>query len=174
MDLLEIMRTRRSVRSYKQEEVSEKDITAIVQAGLLSASGKAIRPWDFVVVKDKETLQKMAGCRVGTVKMLKEAACAIAVLGNSDATDVWIEDCSVAMSNMHLMAHSLGLGSCWVQGRLRPSDDGRDAEAYVRDILGFPENYKLLAILTVGVPNEEKEGYDLDKLPMDKVHMEKF
>lgn len=174
MDLLEVMRTRRSIRSYKQESLQEEDIMKIIEAGLLSESGKAIRPWDFVVVKNKETLQKMAGCRAGSVKMLKEADCAIVVLGNGDATDVWIEDCSVAMANMHLMAHSLGLGSCWVQGRLRVAEDGRTTEEYVRDILNYPENYKLQAILTIGVPNEEKEAYNLEKLPMEKVHQESF
>lgn len=174
MDLLEVMRTRRSIRSYKPDSLQEEDITKIVEAGLLSASGKAIRPWDFVVVKNKDTLEKMAGCRAGSVKMLKEAACAIVVLGNEDATDVWTEDCSVAMANMHLMAHSLGLGSCWVQGRLRTAEDGRTAEEHVRDILNYPENYKLQAILTIGVPNEEKEAYELDKLPMEKVHQESF
>ncbi len=89
-------------------------------------------------------------------------------------TDVWIEDCSVAMSNMHLAAHSLGLGSCWVQGRLRKANDGRDTEDFLRDILEFPENYKLQAILTVGVPNEERGAYGLSQLPMDKVHIGKF
>ena len=52
MELLELMRTRRSVRSYKDDAVSEEDITKILQAGMLSASGKAIRPWDFIVVED--------------------------------------------------------------------------------------------------------------------------
>lgn len=174
MELLELMRTRRSIRSYKDEKVSEEDITKIVQAGLLSASGKAIRPWEFIVVTDKDVLLKMADCRAGSVKMLKEAPCAIVVVGNEEASDVWTEDCSAAMSNMHLMAHALGLGSCWVQGRLRKAEDGRDTEAFVRDILGYPENYKLQAILTVGVPNEEKAPYELDKLPMEKVHKEKF
>lgn len=174
MELLELMRTRRSVRSYKAEAVAEKDITKIVQAGMLSASGKAIRPWEFIVVSDKEILRNMAGCRAGSVKMLKEASHAIVVVGNSDASDVWVEDCSAVMNNMHLMAHALGLGSCWVQGRLRKADDGRDTDEFVRDILGYPENYKLLAILTVGVPNEEKEGYELDKLPMEKVHYGKI
>ena len=174
MDLLEIMRTRRSIRSYKDEKVSEADITKILEAGMLSASGKAIRPWEFVVVEDKNTLQKLSECRAGGVKMLREAACAIAVVGDKNASDVWIEDCSTVMGNMHLMAHALGLGSCWVQGRLRKAEDGRDTEAFVRDILGYPEQYGLLAILTVGVPNEEKEGYELDKLPTEKIHREKF
>ena len=82
MDLLEIMRTRRSIRSYKNESVSEENITKILEAGLLSASGKAIRPWEFIVVEDKDTLQKLSDCRVGGVKMLREAACAIAVVGD--------------------------------------------------------------------------------------------
>ena len=56
-----------------------------------------------IVVTDKDVLQKMSDCRAGSVKMLKEAACAIVVVGNEDASDVWIEDCSAVMSNMHLM-----------------------------------------------------------------------
>ena len=174
MELLELMKSRRSIRKYKADVLSEEDITAILQAGMLSASGRARRPWEFIVVEDKAVLQQMAGCRAGAVKMLKEAACAIVVVGNSDVTDVWVEDCSIAMSNMHLMAHALGLGSCWVQGRLRKADDGRDTDEYVRSILGYPENYKLLAILTVGVPNEEKDTYELDKLPVEKIHRERF
>ena len=160
MELLELMRTRRSIRKYTDAPVSEENITKMLQAGMLSATAKG----------DKDVLQKMADCRAGSVKMLKEAPCAIVVLGNEDASDVWTEDCSAVMSNMHLMAHALGLGSCWVQGRLRKAEDGRDTEAYVRDILGYPENDKLQAILTIGVPDEEKAPYELSDLPMDKVH----
>jgi len=168
------MRTRRSVRKYKADAVSEEDITKILQAGMLSASGRAIRPWEMIVVNDKEVLQKMAGCREGSVKMLKEASHAIVVVANGDATDVWVEDCSIVMSNMHLMAHALGLGSCWIQGRLRKAEDGRDTEEYIREILGYPGNYRLLAILAIGVPDEEKKGHELEKLPMEKIHYGKF
>ena len=71
--------------------------------------------------------------------MLKEAKCAIVVIGDADKQDVWVEDCSVAMTNMHLMADHLGLGSCWIQGRLRKADADTTAEEYVRARLGFPE-----------------------------------
>lgn len=174
MELLELMRTRRSIRKYTDAPVSDEDIKKILQAGMLSATGKGIRPWEFIVVTDKEVLQKMADCRQGTVKMLKEAACAIVVLGNEEASDVWTEDCSAVMSNMHLMTHALGLGSCWVQGRLRKAEDGRDSEVFLRDLLGYPENEKLQAILTIGVPAEEKKPYELDELPMEKVHYQKY
>ena len=69
MELLELMRTRHSIRSYGDAPVSEEDITKILQAGMLSASGKAIRPWEFIVVTDKDVLQKMSDCRAGSVKL---------------------------------------------------------------------------------------------------------
>lgn len=68
--------------------------------------------------------------------MLKEAQCAIVVIGDETEQDVWIEDCSVAMANMHLMASSLGIGSCWVQGRLRNADE-KTTEEYVRNAWAF-------------------------------------
>lgn len=174
MELLDMMEKRRSIRSYTEEKVEEEKLTKILQAGLLSASGKAIRPWEFIVVREKETLQSLAKCRVAGSKMLEEADCAVVVLGDSDKSDVWIEDCSVAMANMHLMADALGVGSCWVQGRLREAPDGRMAEDYVRDLLKFPENYKLEAILSLGMPKRSMPAHTLEELPMEKIHRESF
>ena len=105
--------------------------------------------------------------------MLKEAQCAIVVIGDETEQDVWIEDCSVAMANMHLMASSLDIGSCWIQGRLRESDE-KTTEEYVREKLGFPENYKLEAILSLGMPAVKMPAYQLEELPMEKVKWEKF
>ncbi len=82
MDLLEIMRQRRSVRSYTSEDVSEENIRKILEAGLLSASGRAIRPWELIVVKDKSSLQKMAESRDHGAKMLEGANAAIAVIAD--------------------------------------------------------------------------------------------
>lgn len=125
MDLLEIMKNRRSVRTYTGEPVPEEKLIQILQAGLLSASGRAVRPWEFIVVRNKETLKQMAGSRTAGAKMLEEADCAVVVLGDEKKTDVWTEDCAIAMANMHLMADSLSVGSCWIQGRLREASDGR-------------------------------------------------
>ena len=173
MDLLEIMRKRRSIRSYTQEQIPEESLMKILQAGLLSESGKAKRPWEFIVVRDKETLAYLSGCRAGGVKMLKEAQCAIVVIGDAKEQDVWVEDCSVAMAHMHLMASSLDIGSCWIQGRLRESDE-KTTEEYVREKLGFPEHYKLEAILSLGMPAVKMPAYQLEELPMEKVKWEKF
>lgn len=174
MELLEVMKKRHSIRKYTGEKVSEENVTKILQAGLLAASGKAIRPWEFIVVKEKTMLEKMAQSRIVGAKMLEGADCAIVVLGDEDKTDVWVEDCSVAMANMHLMADSLGVGSCWIQGRLREAEEGKTTESYLRECLGFPENLRLEAILSLGMPAEEKAAYTENDLLMDKVHWEKF
>jgi len=172
MELLEIMRNRRSVRTYTGEAVPEEALTRILQAGLLAASGRAKRPWEFIVVRDKEMLKALSECRPSGPRMLADADCAIVVLGDEEKTDVWVEDCSIAMANMHLMADSLGVGSCWIQGRLRNAPDGRTAEEYVRERLKFPENLRLEAILSLGMPQTHPDSYELDQLPVEKIHRE--
>lgn len=174
MELIEIMKNRRSVRQYTQEEIPKEKIEKILQAGLLSASGRARRPWEFIVVRNKETLKKIAQCRIGAAKMLEGADTAIVVIADPEKTDVWTEDCSIAMANMHLMADSLGVGSCWIQGRLREAPDGRTTEEYLRDILQFPESYKLEAILSLGIAVKHPEPYSIEELPMNKIHVEKY
>lgn len=174
MELLEIMRNRRSVRTYTGEPVPEEYLVKILQAGLLSPSGRAIRPWEFLVVQKKETLKKMAGSRASGAKMLEEADCAVVVLGDAGKTDVWTEDCSIAMANMHLMADSLGVGSCWIQGRLREASDGRTAEEYLRELLGYPGHLKLEAVLSLGMPKDRPKPHNLEELMMEKVHRETF
>lgn len=174
MELLDLMLHRRSVRQYIPGEIPEGDLTRILQAGLLSASSKAVRPWELIVIRNKETLQALSGCRTAPVKMLQEGACAIAVVADATKLDVWVEDCSVVMANMHLMADALGLGSCWVQCRLREAMDGRPTEDYVREILHFPETHHLEAILALGVIDTHPAPRTLDKLRMDKVHYETF
>lgn len=174
MELIEIMKNRRSVRKYTQEEIPKEKIEKILQAGLLSASGRARRPWEFIVIRNKETLKNIAQCRIGAAKMLEGADTAIVVIADPQKTDVWTEDCSIAMANMHLMADSLGVGSCWIQGRLREAPDGRTTEEYLRDILKFPESYKLEAILSLGIAVKHPEPYSIEELPMNKIHVEKY
>ena len=174
MELLEIMRRRHSIRKYTQESIRESELMKILQAGLLSASGRRARPWEFIVVRDKEVLQRMAHARVGAAKMLEGADCAIVVIADPEKTDVWIEDCSITMANMHLMADSLGIGSCWIQGRLREAEEGGTTEEFLRGLLGYPEEYKLEAILSLGMPGEEKAATELEELPKEKVHWDTY
>lgn len=174
MELIQMMQDRRSVRKYTGEAIPKELLEKILLAGLLSPTSHNSKPWEFVVVKNKETLRAMAKCRVGSAKMLEGADAAVVVIADPEKTDVWAEDCSIAMTQMHLMADSLGVGSCWIQGRLRDAEDGRTTEAYLRELLGFPENFKLEAILSLGMPESHGAGYALDALLTERIHREIF
>ena len=174
MDLLEIMKHRRSVRKYTGEKIEEEKLQQILTAALLAPSGRAIRPWEFVVVRDKEVLTKLSKAREHGAEMLAGAECAVVVFGDESKTDVWTEDCCNAMAHMYLMASALGVGCCWIQGRLRKTPESILTEDYVRDLLDVPSQYRLEAIMSLGLPAETPAPYDVDKLPYEKIHSEKF
>ncbi len=174
MNILSIFKNRRSVRQYTAEHIPQETLEQVLKAGLTSASGRNRRPWEFIVVRDKAVLEQMVNCRTGGAQMLANADCAIVVVADPNKTDVWVEDASIAMANMHLAADALGLGSCWIQGRLRDSSDGRSAEGYLRDLLHFPSDYRLEAILSLGMPQSHAPAYEDSDLPMDKIHYDKF
>lgn len=173
MGLLELMLKRRSIRKYTGEAIPDERIEQILQVGLLSISSRNLKPWEFIVVRDKEKLTALSKAKKAGAGMLEHADCAIVVVGDRDRSDVWIEDCAIAMTYMHLMATELGLGSCWVQYRLRQGEAG-DSEAYIRELLGIPENYGVLAVLSIGVAAQTPKGHTLDELQWEKVHRETF
>ena len=80
MELLEILRCRRSVRQYVPGEIPADALEKILQAGMLSPTGKGLRPWEFIVVRNPETLRALAGCRTTPVPMLQNAACALSLI----------------------------------------------------------------------------------------------
>ena len=163
-DIFQEFVKRRSIRRYTEEPVSEEALRRILAVGLMSASGKSKFPWQFIVVRDRAMLEKLSNCRVGVARMLAKAACAIVVIGDKTITDTVVEDCTIAAINMHLEASSLG----------REAEDGRSTDAFVRDLLGFPEAYQLQAVLSLGHPLKEARPHDVEKLDWSKVHQETF
>ena len=174
MDIFEAFARRRSVRKFSGAEISAEALDRIISAGLSSPSGRGKWPCELISVRDRKTLDLLSQCKPGTAKMLADADCAIAVIADETRSDTWIEDASIVMSNLHLAAAGLGLGSCWVQCRGRKTPDGIDSEEYVRGILNFPREYRLLAILALGVPAEEPECRDILLLRREKLHSEKY
>lgn len=174
VDVLAALTARRSVRKYSGEPVPQELLDRVVRAGLLSASGRARRPWELVVVRDRATLGRLAECRDAGAAMLAGADIAIAVLGNPEVSDTWVEDCSIVMANMHLEASASGVGSCWVQGRMRTAADGRSTQDYVAELLGVPDPWQLEAILSLGMPGGPAEARPFDETLLAKVHRERF
>lgn len=157
MELLKLLQRRRSIRKYTDERISDETLEKILQAGLLAPSSRAIYPVELVAVRDKEMLSKLSECKAAGAAMLKNADAAIVVIGDTAKSDAWIEDCSITMTLMMLEATEQGVGNCWVQCRGRQTAEGTSTEERVRALLGIPESYGVLAILSLGMPAEEPE-----------------
>ena len=174
MELIELMRNRRSVRLFTEETVPQEKVEKVVQAALMSASGRSIRPWEFVVVQDKESILKLSECRPGVNKTIAGSNVAIVVVADEEKSGIWIEDCSIAMANMYLMAEEQGVGGVWIHCRERETPDGGSTEEYVKNLLGVPANFRVLAMFCFGVPAVHSAPYELDQLNTEKVHYGKF
>ena len=149
-DFLELLKSRRTCRRFTDEAIDKKSLEYILEAAKLSPSGHRIRPWEFFVVEDKETLKALSVSKASGAALIEGATAAIVVAADTSKTDVWVEDCSIATIIMQLAAEELGLGSCWVQIRLRKDAEGNDATDNVKRILNLPENYSVLSIVALG------------------------
>jgi nitroreductase len=167
--MIDILRTRRSIRKYQTEQINMESIKLIEEALLRSPSSRGINPWTFILVDEPELLQKLSESKQHGSQFLKNAALGIVVCGDETESDVWIEDCSIAAILAQLTAHSLGLGSCWIQIRNRLHTSGQSAEDYIRDLLGIPEGVKVLSIISIGYPAETKQPVPSERLDHGKI-----
>jgi len=165
MDAMECLKTRRSVRSFKAEPVPEEMVREIVDAGRLAATARNVQPWEFVVVTDPTLRRKLAGM-MEYGKFIAEAPVCIVVL--CQETKYYLEDGCAAAENLLLAAHALGLGACWVAGDKKPYADA------VRQMVGAPEGYRLVASVALGKAGAAQQGAPA-KRPLDEViHWERF
>lgn len=170
MELFDVIRKRRSIRRYKEEAIPEEKLQRVLQAALLAPTSRNKRPWEFHVVTDPGILQRLARAKQHGSALLAGCGAAIVVTADSELSDAWIEDSSIALAYMDLMAADQGLGSCWVQMRMRKDAEGADAEQNVREVLDLDMPWRIVGILALGVPDEEKPAYSLEELQWDKVH----
>ena len=155
MELLKLLQSRRSIRKYAGERISDETLEKILLAGLLAPSSRAIYPVELVAVRDKEMLRGLSECKAAGAAMLKNADAAIVVIGDTAKSDAWIEDCSITMTLMMLEATEQGVGNCWVQCRGRQTSEGTSTGERIKSLLNIPDNFGVLAILSLGMPAEE-------------------
>jgi nitroreductase len=171
--MLNIIYRRRSIRKYKATKLDTATVQQLLKAALLSPSSKGLQSWKFVVVEDAEILKQLALAKKGA-GFLKSAALGIVILADPATSDVWVEDAAIPATIIHLTAESLGLGSCWIQIRERQFTETESSEDYVRRILEIPENLKVVAIISIGYPDESKPPYSDQDLKFDKVYLNKY
>ena len=166
--------TRHSIRKYIDEPIDGEHVKLLLEAALLAPSGKSVRPWEFVVVEDKEVLAKMSECRPFGSGPVAKCKLAIVVCGDPGKTDVWVEDCTIAATYIQLQAEALGLGSCWIQMRGRFDKDNNDSADLIRELLDIPGEQQVECIIVLGHKDEVRRPVDPDKLLWEKVHIGKF
>lgn len=164
---IEIIFARRSIRAYTSKPVSKADLAKLLEAGMAAPSGRDLKPWHFVVVEDRATLERLAEAHEHG-KMLKRAAAAIAVCGDTTVSpDFWIQDCAAATENILIGAVALGLGAVWLG--CHPREHRVSA---IREVLAIPRHFGILSLISIGYPAEKKEPRT--QYSEERVHHEKW
>lgn len=170
----ELITNRRSMRKFTEQELTQEEVVALFKAALMSPTSKRSNSWQFIAVDDKETLEKLSRCKEHGASFLAGAALAIVVTGDPLASDVWIEDASVASIMIQLQAEDLGLGSCWVQVRERLAPSGVTAGEYVHEVLDIPLQLQVLSIIAIGHKGMERKPFNEENLQWEKIHINKY
>ncbi len=147
MELMQVIRARRSIRSYLDRPVEEEKLLAVLEAGRLAPSARNMQDWRFIVVSDPATRQRLAEAAKGQ-QFVAQAPLVIAACGTSDLVmtcgqPAYAIDVAIALDHMTLAAASLGLGSCWI---------GAFYEDRVKQILAVPPEVRVVALLPLGYP----------------------
>ncbi len=170
MDVFEAVKTRRSIRKYADKPVEKDKLLKILEAARLSPSASNNQPWHFVVVSEKATIESLlpAYTREWFVKApVVIVACSYPneAWSRMDGESYWKVDSAIAVENMVLVAHEAGLGTCWVAAF---------DETKVKEVLGIPKDVRIIAMLPLGYPAEQK-GQVTNRKTLDEiVHYERW
>ncbi|MCC8147113.1 MAG: nitroreductase family protein [Bacteroidales bacterium] len=170
----ELITNRRSLRHYTEDPLLPSEVQLIMQAGLMAPSSKNSRPWQFVLIEDKEALKKLSLCKSSGAAFIEGCALAIVVLSDPLQSIAHIEDAAIAATYIQLQAEDLGLGSCWIQVKGRETADGYDSEQYVRDMMDIPLQLVVNCIIAIGHKARTGKPHDPEKLQWEKLHIEKY
>ena len=167
--MIELLRKRRSIRRYRDEDIDPGIVELLKEAALRSPTSRNFRPWRFVFVVDQGKLVALSKAKPSGSSFLAGARLGVVVCADDRESHVWIEDCSIASIILQLVGLSLGLGSCWIQIRLRMHDDSVTSEEYVRSVLDLPDGLKVESIIAFGYPEEERGPVPAEELQPEKI-----
>jgi nitroreductase len=157
VETLQAIMTRRSVRSFTDEPVTEEQLQTLLRAAMAAPSAGNEQPWRIVATRDRETLARWANATPFS-RPLAGAAVGLAVCGETVAvkhSGFWVDDCSAATQNILLAAHAIGLGAVWIG--VAPS---KLMIANVRRILKPPRSVTPFALIAIGHPAKQPEPVD--------------
>jgi nitroreductase len=173
LDVFEAIETRRSIRTFTNEKVSDEEVQKLIDAARWAPSAGNIQPWEFVIVRDSNTKHKLSVAALNQT-FINEAPVVIVVCadeprsswsyGSRGASLYCLQDTAAAIQNMLLAACALGLGTCWI---------GAFHENEVTKVVNAPIGVRPIAIIPVGHTAEKPRARQ--KRPLKKiVHHETF
>jgi nitroreductase len=161
--------TRRSIRKYTDQPVSDEDVTYLLRAAMSAPSANNEQPWHFVVIKDRKLLAEIPKIHP-YAQMVPGAQLAIMVCGDL-SLDVmngyWVQDCAAATENILIAAQSKGLGAVWLG--VYPREERVRA---LQQLFGLPEKVLPFALIPVGYPAEQKPP--ADRFNPNRVHYDRW
>ena len=169
--VIENIMTRTSIRQFTDRAISKDTLDLLVRAGMAAPTAVNAQPWAFVIITDKEILNRLNELKPWF--NLKTATAAIVVCGDMSKAiegpgrEYWVQDCSAATENILLAAHAYGLGAVWCG--VYP---GEELVKGVSSVLDLPENIIPLNVITLGYPDENPEPKD--KFKTENIHYQKW
>ncbi|OPL17653.1 MAG: NADH dehydrogenase [Candidatus Aegiribacteria sp. MLS_C] len=166
--MLEAIRKRSSVRKYRDSPLPDRVLEELLRSAMQAPSARDLRPWEFVVVRDRKILQRIPDYHPYS-SMVPKAGAAVLVCGNTDIqanTGYLAQDCAAAVQNLLLEAVEQGLGAVWLG--VFPRKERMEGMA---ELFGLPCNIVPIALVSLGWPAEEKEfedRYDPGRVRLDR------
>ncbi len=165
METIIAIKTRRSIRKYKKEEISDEQLEEIVQCGMFAPSAGNEQPWHFIIIKNKKLLNKIPQIHE-YAQMMNDATAGILVCYDHHLekhNSMAIQDCSAATQNLLLAIHDCGLGGCWIGVYPRK----KRIEA-LQDLFNLPKSIVPFSLVALGIPNEYKEN--INRFNKERLH----
>ncbi len=167
MEFIELAKSRYSSRKYQDKEIEEEKLLQVLEAGRIAPSAANKQPWEFIVIREKENLEKI--CGTYQRDWIRAAPAVIAICGDhkqawhgSDEKDHTDIDIAIAVDHMTLAASDLGLGTCWVCAF--------DKELCA-EILGLPEHIEPIVLLPLGYPADQGDPnrHNSQRKPLEEI-----
>jgi nitroreductase len=150
MEFMDVVMARRSVRSFSDKDIKEKDFTKMFESARIAPSWANRQCWSYILVRDNEKIKKLDGRLINS--WMKHAKAIIIACGDPkksgsrNGMEYYLVDVSISMEHLVLTATDLGLGTCWIGGF---------DEEKVKQILDIPEKIKVVALIPIGYPSGE-------------------
>lgn len=171
--LQEIIKSRRTVRKFKNQEVDRKTLEELLMYSTMGPSNGNSHPVEFIIVDDKDKIEKLSEMESFATLYLKECPCIIIVMANTEICKTWVEECSIAASYLQLLAKEQGLGTAWINVKEGTTSQKIEFEEYFRNEFNIPKKYRALCLIPIGYPKggtKDHETYDVS----EKIHYNTF